>query len=134
MGFAIPARVGVQVANRQLRPLVLVGDGAFQMTCMELSSTVRQKFNPIVIVLNNKGYSTERFIQEGQFNDIHNWQDHKMPEYGQSLNLPVCPLNSCSFRVIQLIGILRYEHLKSESFCERSLQSVRSTGNFGICC
>lgn len=80
MGFAIPASVGVQVANRQLRPLVLVGDGAFQMTCMELSTTVRQEFNPIVIVLNNKGYSTERFIQEGPFNDIHNWQYHKMPE------------------------------------------------------
>ncbi len=80
MGFAVPASVGVQVANRQLRPLVLVGDGAFQMTCMELSTTVRQKFNPIVVVLNNKGYSTERFIQEGPFNDIHNWQYHKMPE------------------------------------------------------
>ena len=80
MGFAIPASVGVQVANRRLRPLVLVGDGAFQMTCMELSTTVRQKFNPVVVVLNNKGYSTERFIQEGPFNDIHNWQYHKMPE------------------------------------------------------
>jgi indolepyruvate decarboxylase len=80
MGFAIPASVGVQVANRELRPLVLVGDGAFQMTCMELSTTVRQKFNPIVVVLNNKGYSTERFIQEGPFNDILNWQYHKMPE------------------------------------------------------
>jgi indolepyruvate decarboxylase len=80
MGFAVPASMGVQVANRQLRPLVLVGDGAFQMTCMELSTTVRHKFNPIVVVLNNKGYSTERFIQEGPFNDIHNWQYHKMPE------------------------------------------------------
>lgn len=80
MGFAIPASVGVQVANRELRPLVLVGDGAFQMTCMELSTTVRHGFNPIVVVLNNKGYSTERFIQEGPFNDIHNWQYHKMPE------------------------------------------------------
>jgi indolepyruvate decarboxylase len=80
MGFAIPASVGVQVANRELRPLVLVGDGAFQMTCMELSTTVRRKFNPIVVVLNNKGYSTERFIQEGPFNDILNWQYHKMPE------------------------------------------------------
>ncbi len=80
MGFAIPASVGVQVANRQLRPLVLVGDGAFQMTCMELSTTVRHKFNPIVIVLNNKGYSTERFIQEGPFNDILNWNYRRMPE------------------------------------------------------
>ncbi|MCA9033617.1 MAG: alpha-keto acid decarboxylase family protein [Planctomycetaceae bacterium] len=80
MGFSIPASVGVQVANRNLRPLVLVGDGAFQMTCMELSTTVRRGFNPIVIVLNNKGYSTERFIQEGPFNDIHNWNYHRMPE------------------------------------------------------
>ena len=80
MGFAIPASVGVQVANRSLRPLVLVGDGAFQMTCMELSTSVRHGFNPIVVVLNNKGYSTERFIQEGPFNDILNWNYHRMPE------------------------------------------------------
>jgi len=80
MGFAIPASVGVQVANKNLRPLVLVGDGAFQMTCMELSTTVKMGFNPIVVVLNNRGYSTERFIQEGPFNDIHNWNYHKMPE------------------------------------------------------
>lgn len=80
MGFAIPAAVGVQAANRNLRPLVLVGDGAFQMTCMELSTAVRRQFNPIVVVLNNKGYSTERFIQEGPFNDIHNWQYHRLPE------------------------------------------------------
>ncbi|MCA9057168.1 MAG: alpha-keto acid decarboxylase family protein [Planctomycetaceae bacterium] len=80
MGFAIPAAVGVQVANRNLRPIVLVGDGAFQMTALELSTAVRHNFNPIVVVLNNKGYSTERFIQEGPFNDIHNWNYHRLPE------------------------------------------------------
>ena len=31
-------------------------------------------------MLNNKGYSTERFIQEGPFNDIHNWNYHRMPD------------------------------------------------------
>jgi indolepyruvate decarboxylase len=80
MGFAIPAAVGVQVANRRLRPLVLVGDGAFQMTGMELSTAVRHHFNPIVIVLNNKGYTTERFLQEGPFNDILNWNYHRLPD------------------------------------------------------
>ena len=80
MGFAIPASVGVQVANQSLRPLVIVGDGAFQMTSMELSTAVRHGFCPIVVVLNNKGYTTERFLQEGPFNDIHNWQYHRMPE------------------------------------------------------
>lgn len=80
MGFAVPAAVGVQTANRNLRPLVLVGDGAFQMTSNELSTIVRNAYNPIVIVLNNKGYTTERFLQEGPFNDILNWNYHNMPD------------------------------------------------------
>ncbi|HWL09515.1 MAG TPA: thiamine pyrophosphate-binding protein [Planctomicrobium sp.] len=80
MGFAVPAALGVQTANKKLRPIVLVGDGAFQMTCMELSTIVRNKFNPIVIVLNNKGYTTERFLQDGPFNDILNWNYHRLPD------------------------------------------------------
>lgn len=80
MGFAIPASIGVSVAAPGRRPLVLVGDGAFQMTCMELSTAVRHGFNPIVIVLNNKGYTTERFLQDGPFNDILNWNYHRLPD------------------------------------------------------
>jgi indolepyruvate decarboxylase len=80
MGFAVPAAVGVQVANRKLRPIVMVGDGAFQMTALELSTAVRHRFNPIVVVLNNKGYTTERFLQEGPFNDILNWNYHRLPD------------------------------------------------------
>jgi indolepyruvate decarboxylase len=80
MGFAIPASIGAQVANQNLRPIVLVGDGAFQMTCLELSTAVRREFNSIVIVLNNKGYTTERFIQDGPFNDILNWEYHRLPD------------------------------------------------------
>ena len=80
MGFAIPAAIGVQIANKELRPLVVVGDGAFQMTSMELSTAVRHKLNPIVVVLNNKGYTTERFLQEGPFNDIQNWNYHRLPD------------------------------------------------------
>jgi len=80
MGFAVPAALGAQVANTNLRPFVLVGDGAFQMTCMELSSIARRGFNPIIMVLNNHGYTTERFLQEGPFNDILNWNYHRIPE------------------------------------------------------
>jgi len=80
MGFAVPASIGAHLANEKLRPIVLVGDGAFQMTCAELSTAVRRNFNPIVIVLNNQGYTTERFIQDGPFNDILNWQYHRLPD------------------------------------------------------
>ncbi len=80
MGFGVPAALGAGIANRQSRPLVIVGDGAFQMTGMELSTIVRHRLNPIVVVMNNKGYTTERFLLEGSFNDIHNWAYHKLPE------------------------------------------------------
>ena len=80
MGFAVPAAVGAGVANRASRMLVIVGDGAFQMTGMELSTIARQGLNPIVIVMNNHGYTTERFLLEGSFNDIHEWKFHKIPE------------------------------------------------------
>jgi indolepyruvate decarboxylase len=72
--------MGVQFADRDRRPIVLVGDGAFQMTFQELSTSLRYGFNPIVLVMNNKGYTTERFLQEGPFNDILNWQYHRLPD------------------------------------------------------
>jgi indolepyruvate decarboxylase len=80
MGFGVPAAIGVQVANSKLRPIVLVGDGGFQMTGTELSTAVYNGFNPVVLVLNNKGYTTERYLQDGPFNDIPNWNYHKLPE------------------------------------------------------
>ena len=80
MGFAVPAAVGAGIASPGSRPLVIVGDGAFQMTGMELSTIARYGLNPIVVVMNNKGYTTERFLLEGAFNDIPNWAFHEIPK------------------------------------------------------
>ncbi len=79
MGFAVPASLGVQLALPNLRPLVLVGDGAFQMTGMELSTAARYGLNPIVIVLNNSGYGTERPMLDGNFNDVAYWHYDRLP-------------------------------------------------------
>ncbi|HEY7531238.1 MAG TPA: thiamine pyrophosphate-binding protein, partial [Nitrospiraceae bacterium] len=80
MGFAVPAAVGASFADPSLRPIVLVGDGAFQMTGTELATAIRYGQIPIVIVLNNRGYSTEREILEGAFNDVHEWQYERICE------------------------------------------------------
>jgi indolepyruvate decarboxylase len=82
MGFSVPAALGTQVARPRLRTIVIAGDGAFQMTGMELSSLVRHEFPTIVIVLDNGGYGTERFLHPGKFafNDIQPWAYHKLPE------------------------------------------------------
>jgi indolepyruvate decarboxylase len=80
MGFAVPASVGVQLANPKLRPLVLVGDGAFQMTGMELATVARYGLNPVVVVLNNAGYGTERHMQDGPYNDVWPWRYSRLPD------------------------------------------------------
>ena len=56
MGFAVPAALGVGIADPSRRPLAIVGDGAFQMTGTELATLVDQKLRPIILLLNNGGY------------------------------------------------------------------------------
>ena len=82
MGFSVPAALGANVARPDSRVVVVCGDGAFQMTGMELSTIVRRKFNPIIIVLDNKGYGTERILHPGdwKYNDIHPWRYSRLPE------------------------------------------------------
>jgi TPP-dependent 2-oxoacid decarboxylase len=80
MGFAVPAAIGAQLASPTLRPIVIVGDGAFQMTGMEISTIIRFALNPIIIILNNNGYGTERPMLDGPFNDILPWNYYRIPE------------------------------------------------------
>lgn len=80
MGPAIPGALGLQLAKPNVRPIVLVGDGAFQMSVTELSTILQHKLNPIVFVLNNQGYTTERFLVDGEFNNIRDWDYHKVTE------------------------------------------------------
>ncbi len=111
LGFAIPASIGVHMANPKLRPLVLVGDGAFQMTGMELSTIVRYNLNPIVVILNNRGYGTERPMLDGPFNDIHLWNYSRIPEIlGKGKGFDINTED-------QLEEVLRNVHKYAESFC-----------------
>lgn len=79
LGFAVPGAIGAQLAAPQRRPLVLVGDGAFQMTGMELSTAIRYNLSPIVVILNNAGYVTERLMIDGAFNDVLRWDYTQLP-------------------------------------------------------
>lgn len=74
MGFGVPAGLGVQAATGR-RPLVLVGDGAFQMTGWELGNCRRYGWDPIVIVLNNCGWEMLRVFDPGAaFNTLDDWE------------------------------------------------------------
>lgn len=73
MGFGVPAGLGLQAATGE-RPLILVGDGAFQMTGWELGNCRRYGWDPIVIVFNNASWEMLRTFQpESGFNDLDHW-------------------------------------------------------------
>jgi indolepyruvate decarboxylase len=73
MGFGVPAGIGV-AATTGRRPLVLVGDGAFQMTGWELGNCRRYRFAPIVVLFNNASWEMLRAFQpESGFNDLDDW-------------------------------------------------------------
>ncbi|MEB2344653.1 MAG: thiamine pyrophosphate-binding protein [Deltaproteobacteria bacterium] len=59
MGFAVPAAMGAQIGTGR-RPLVLTGDGAFQMTGPEISHAPRLGLSPVVVLVNNGGWQIFR--------------------------------------------------------------------------
>jgi len=73
MGFGVPPGLGLQAATGE-RALVLVGDGAFQMTGWELGNCKRYGWDPVVLVFNNASWEMLRTFQpESSFNDLGDW-------------------------------------------------------------
>ncbi len=90
MGFATPAAIGAMAANPERRVIAIIGDGAFQMTGIEMSTMAKEKMKPVIILLNNDGYGTQRHILDGPFNEIHRWEYTKITEllrYGRSVRV-----------------------------------------------
>lgn len=77
LGFVLPGAIGAWYANKQSRPIVLIGDGSFLMSAIECAPLARYNVPAIVIVLDNEGDGTERPMIDGEFNDIQP-VDHAM--------------------------------------------------------
>lgn len=82
IGFTLPAAFGVQTAEPDRRVLLLIGDGAAQLTVQELGSMLRDGQKPLVFLLNNNGYTVERAIHgpEQRYNDIAQWNWTLLPQ------------------------------------------------------
>lgn len=80
LGYSLAATLGAALATPKRRIIVVVGDGAFQFTCQELSTLIRYGLSPIIFVINNAGYTIERILYtDAAYNDIQPWSYHKIP-------------------------------------------------------
>lgn len=76
IGYTLPAALGAGLAHRDRRSVLLIGDGAAQLTIQELGSFAREGLAPVVVVVNNSGYTVERAIhgRDARYNDIVAWR------------------------------------------------------------
>ena len=59
--------LGAATARRDVRTVAIICDSAFEMTSNEILTIVRHGYHSVVIVLDNKGYGSERGLHPGDF-------------------------------------------------------------------
>jgi alpha-keto-acid decarboxylase len=81
IGYTLPATLGAGLAHRDRRPVLLIGDGAAQLTVQELGTFSREGLSPVIVVVNNDGYTVERMIhgKDEPYNDIVSWNWLEIP-------------------------------------------------------
>lgn len=83
IGWATPAAFGVMTADSNRRTVLLTGEGSFQLTYQSVSNMLYKNQKPIIILLNNSGYTIERAISKNpldSYNDIIPWDYIKSVE------------------------------------------------------
>lgn len=75
IGYTLPATLGAGLAERDRRPVLLIGDGSAQLTIQEIGQLVREKVPAVIFLINNDGYTVERAIngEDEYYNDIPAW-------------------------------------------------------------
>lgn len=83
IGYSIGAAVGAAFADRNRKVYLFVGDGSFQLTFQDISVFIRQGLTPVIFLLNNNGYLTEKLIhgRDRKYNTIQMWNYSKTLEY-----------------------------------------------------
>ncbi|EAR9309381.1 indolepyruvate decarboxylase [Salmonella enterica subsp. salamae] len=82
IGYSLPAAFGAQTACPDRRVILIIGDGAAQLTIQEMGSMLRDGQAPLILLLNNDGYTVERAIHGAaqRYNDIASWNWTQIPQ------------------------------------------------------
>lgn len=84
IGWATPAAFGGAMASGSdsRRTILLTGEGSHQLSAMEVGTMMRNGLKPVIFVINNSGYTIERYLSNDpmdEFNDIADWDYSKLP-------------------------------------------------------
>ena len=82
IGAMLPMQLGGMLASPEKRHILLIGDGSFQVSAQALSRMIYNKQNPIIFLIDNDGYTIERYIMgmKRDYNDIPKWDYSLLPQ------------------------------------------------------
>ncbi|WP_161580496.1 alpha-keto acid decarboxylase family protein [Subtercola vilae] len=81
IGYTLPATLGVCIAEPSKRAVLIIGDGSAQLTVQELATILHRGLTPVILLLNNGGYTIERAIQSPSavYQDVTPWNYTALP-------------------------------------------------------
>jgi len=82
IGYSVGALLGALTAAPERRHILFIGDGSFQVSAQELSTILRHDHKPVIMLINNGGYTIERgYIGKTEaYNDIARWSYADLPK------------------------------------------------------
>jgi indolepyruvate decarboxylase len=82
IGYSVGALLGALTAAPDRRHILFIGDGSFQVSAQELSTILRHDYKPVILLINNGGYTIERgYLGKAEpYNDVANWAYANLPK------------------------------------------------------
>jgi indolepyruvate decarboxylase len=82
IGYSVGALLGALTAAPDRRHILFIGDGSFQVSAQELSTILRHGHKPVILLINNGGYTIERgYLGKTEaYNDVANWAYADLPK------------------------------------------------------
>ncbi|KAK5721964.1 hypothetical protein LTR15_006558 [Elasticomyces elasticus] len=116
IGQMLPAAQGISLAKRDLglpgRTILFEGDGSFQVTCQALSDIIRCKLDVTIFIVNNAGYTYERWLNgmQAEYNDVPAWRYTELAKvFGAPSDYPVLAVTVRT--MTELVNLLAQESI-----------------------
>ena len=109
LGYALPAALGVKLADPARRVVAVCGDGGFMFTLQELATAVHHNIGVVIVILDNASFGNVKTIQAASYGARHIAVDLTNPDFvalGESFGIRSCRVESAELFGVELTQAL----------------------------
>ena len=109
LGYALPAALGVKLADPTRRVVAVCGDGGFMFTLQELATAVHHHISIVIVILDNASFGNVKTIQAASYGARHIAVDLTNPDFvalGESFGIRSCRVESAGLFEAELTQAL----------------------------